>query len=109
MRAAQDVSIPSGNAIPAPQYWQPASKAPSPMVHMVIGCGIGLVFAGYYKVRCAAWMVIIVLYMRGITRPFGEVLNTMLLQMAYWSWKKEVNQFYHDYNKVMAEEGPGAQ
>ena len=28
--------------------------------------------------------------------------------MAYWSWKKEVNQFYYDYNKVMAEEGPAA-
>jgi hypothetical protein len=30
------------------------------------------------------------------------------LQMAYWAWKKDVNQFYYDYNKVMAEEGPGA-
>ena len=28
--------------------------------------------------------------------------------MAYWAWKKEVNQFYYDYNKVMAEEGPAA-
>ena len=28
--------------------------------------------------------------------------------MAYWSWKKEVNQFYYDYNKVMAEEGDAA-
>jgi hypothetical protein len=28
--------------------------------------------------------------------------------MAYWSWKKEVNQFYYEYNKVMAEEGPAA-
>lgn len=25
-------------------------------------------------------------------------------QVAYWNWKKEVNQFYYDYNKVMAEE-----
>lgn len=30
------------------------------------------------------------------------------LQMSYWSWKKDVNQFYYDYNKVMAEEGPAA-
>ena len=51
LRAAQDVSIPTGNAIPAPKYWEPASKAPSPVLHMVIGCGVGLVFAGYYKVR----------------------------------------------------------
>jgi hypothetical protein len=29
--------------------------------------------------------------------------------MVYWSWKKELNQFYYDYNKVMAEEGPIAE
>lgn len=52
LRAAQDVSIPSGAAMPAPKYWEPASKAPSPMIHLVIGTGVGLVFAGYYKVRC---------------------------------------------------------
>jgi hypothetical protein len=51
LRAAQDASVATGNAIPAPKYWEPASKAPSPIMHMVIGTGVGLVFAGYYKVR----------------------------------------------------------
>ena len=23
--------------------------------------------------------------------------------MYYWNWKKELNQFYYDYNKTMAE------
>jgi hypothetical protein len=30
------------------------------------------------------------------------------LQMSYWAWYKEVNQFYYEYNKVMAEAGPAA-
>lgn len=30
-------------------------------------------------------------------------LTTCAVQMYYWNWKKELNQFYYDYNKTMAE------
>ena len=39
------------NSIPAPNYFHPASKAPSPNVHMLIASAIGLSFAVTYKVR----------------------------------------------------------
>lgn len=73
LRAASDVAVGKGSAIPAPHYFEPASKSPSPMPHLIVGTVIGFIFAGTYKV-------------------------------AYWNWKKEINQFYYDYNKVMAEE-----
>eukprot|EP00892_Ulva_mutabilis_P012412 jgi/Ulvmu1/9543/UM053_0032.1 len=73
LRAASDVAVGKGSAIPAPHYFEPASKSPSPLPDLVIGTCVGLAFAATYKV-------------------------------AYWNWKKELNQFYYDYNKVMAEE-----
>lgn len=49
-RAASDVAVGKGSAIPAPHYFEPASKSPSPIPDLVIGLFVGAVFAGTYKV-----------------------------------------------------------
>ena len=58
LRAAGKSVVPggSGQAIPAPQYFEPASKAPSPNGHILAGIGVGLVFAVTYKVRLLGGM-----------------------------------------------------
>jgi hypothetical protein len=39
--------------------------------------------------------------------PFTSMASTRIamehMQMYYWSWRREHNQFYYDYNKTMAE------
>ena len=51
LRAASDVAVGKGSSIPAPHYFEPASKSPSPMPHLIIGLAVGAAFAGTYKVR----------------------------------------------------------
>lgn len=88
-------------SIPAPQVYEPLSKPfPSARRDIMVATALGLVTAVAYKVRhCGrtrardCW----------VGRRVRCRLAALCVQMWYWNWKKEVNQYYYDLERSQRE------